>query len=222
MPLETNLERDTKVVQVTCQNLAHTLLLHPRTNKLPEINFKQLYALISSGVCLWVACVSLYTATATAITEKLIELFRNFVLLNLFFLVFSLCLYVSFSPACAYSCDPTTFNQNPSNHFNIKHLCYCYYDYNTTTVAASTGYKLHRCQHYTIHSTWICMLGLSTKFVSMNLSFCVGGTRCSYGFCSNRFNRRQQQFYAAFSSSKGNFCNNIKYELTATARQRPP
>lgn len=74
MPLETNLERDTKVVQVTCHNLVHTLLLHPRTNKLPEINFKQLYALISSGV-LMCACVFLNTATATAITEKLIELF---------------------------------------------------------------------------------------------------------------------------------------------------
>lgn len=192
VPLETNLERDTKVVQVKFFFLVSFDLLfiyyHILTNKLLQINFKQL-CLISSGLF-------------TCVCQKLIELFSVSLFLQIFFVL-------AYSE-CAYSCDPTSLNQNHPT-ITTSNTCVAA----TTTLAA--GYKLHRSRCFSRSSC----VSVCRSFAKQN-PLCLCGVLFSGKSDSPTTSATTTTITTMchISSSKGNFCNNIKYELTATAKQR--
>lgn len=171
MPLETNLERDTKVVQV---KFRLTLYYHIRTNKLLQINFKQL-CLISSG---FLTC----TFTQT-----------NWIILKLCF---------------------------PGNLLFLLDALHVLIHVTQHRLIETIG----PLQHQTL--VWL-LLALSLLFLVIN--------RVGLGVSVAQQNRLcmcdAEFFWQSISTmpttmwcslSKGSFCNNIKYELTVTARQRPP
>lgn len=140
----------------------------------------------------------------------------NWIILKLYFTSFicSLANWLLYTRYLLHLCDPTTLNQNPFNRYNIKHLCYC------TSLLPPSMLLL-------LDLNWIGLDDFVNRMHPDTLASVYLLTFFGNSFPTTMLHKQHIPFHPiqkniyAHSSSSVNSCNSIKYELTATVRQRP-